>query len=170
MYEKQGEIYITKADCYDNGNIAFLQRKLVSLQGISKEIGKDPINSPLLKKKMESYIPMMGVKTSTIKLATTSDGQIGAKMMADISARDNFIDEITDEILENPDLSVLFNNFKHRFSMDKVVKSIKNEGYEPPQEIIKMVSDVITYQVDSLDKVLSTKLDRIHKEGGEFNR
>lgn len=163
VYEKNGDIHISKANCYDNGNIAFLQRKLVSLQGISKEIGKDPLNSPLLKKKMDSYIPMMGVKTSTVKLATTSDGQIGAKMLGDISARDNFIDEITDEILVDPDLSVLFCNFKNNFSMEKVIKSIKNEGYEPPTEIIKLVNDVITYQVDSLDKVLHSKLDMIHR-------
>ena len=51
VYEKGGTVNISKADCYDNGNIAFLQRKLQSLQGISKEIGKDPLKSPLLKRK-----------------------------------------------------------------------------------------------------------------------
>lgn len=164
VYEKNGEVYITKADCYDNGNIAFLQRKFVSLQGISREIGKDPLNSPLLKKKMDTYVPMMGVKTSTVKLAPTSDGQIGAKMLSNISARENFIDEITDEILVNPKLSLLFHAFKNKFSMQDVVRSITNEGYEPPAEIIKLVNDIITYQVDSLDKVLNAKLDKLHQE------
>lgn len=170
VYEKNGEVYINKANCYDNGNIAFLQRKLISLQGISKEIGKDPLNSPLLKKKMESYIPMMGVKTSTVKLATTSDGQIGAKMVGDVSARDKFIDELTDEILVDFDLASFFNDFKNNFSMEDVVKAIKNEGYEPPAEIIKLVNDVITYQVDSLDKVLNMKLNKIRSEDREFGR
>lgn len=162
VYEKNGQIYITKAACYDNGNISFLQRKLVSLIGISKEIGKDPLNSPLLKKKMEGYVPMMGIKTSTVHMDNSTDGQIGVKMMTDISKRDNFIDELTDEILTNPDLSIMFLNFKKHFSMEKVVKAIEKEGYEPPVEIIKLVNDVITYQIDNLDKVINMKLQKIH--------
>lgn len=166
VYEKGGEVYITKAACYDNGNIAFLQRKFVSLQGISREIGKDPIHSPLLQSKMDSYIPVMGVKTATAKLEPTSDGQIGSKMRADKSKKDVFIDELTDEILHNPDLANLFAKFKYEFSMDKVLKDIERGGDNPPPEIVKLVNDVITYQINSLDVVLDAKLQKIHEEEG----
>ena len=163
IYEKDGEVYINKAACYDSGNIAFLQRKFESLKGISKEIGKDPTASPLLKHKMDKYIPMMGVKTSTVRLEPTSDGQIGSKMRNDISKKDAFVDEITDEILYNPDLARFFLKFKKYFSMDKVVESIRAEGDEPPTELVKLVNDVITYQINDLDKVINAKLDKIHK-------
>ena len=42
--------------------------------------------------------------------------------------------------------------------MQKVVKAIELEGYEPPAEIIKLVNDVIVYQIDTLDKILKVKL------------
>jgi len=164
IFEKDGEVYITKAACYDNGNIAFLQRKLVSLQGISKEIGKDPIHSPLLQQKMDKYVPMMGVKTSTVKLEPTSDGQIGSKMRGDISKKDEFIDEITEEILHDPDLAALFTKFKYDFSMGKVLKDIERGGDNPPPELVKLVNDVIMYQINSLDTVLNAKLEKIHEE------
>lgn len=167
IYDKNGSININKADCYDSGNIAFLQRKLVSLMGISREIGKDPLNSPLLKQKMEGYLPMMGIKTSTVNLTPASNGEVGNKMKVDISKKPAFINELTDEILHNPNLADFFIRFKNNFSMDKVLSAIKKEGDEPPQELVKLINDVISYQINDIDKVLKSKLKKIHEEDME---
>ena len=48
--------------------------------------------------------------------------------------------------------------------MDKVLKDIERGGDNPPPEIVKLVNDVITYQINSLDVVLDAKLQKIHEE------
>lgn len=164
IYEKLGDIYINKAACYDSGNISFLQRKLVSLMGISREIGHDPINSPLLKQKLDKYLPMMGVKTSTVNLEPASNGEVGNKMKVDLSRKGKFLNELTDEILNDPDLATFFIKFRDDFNMDKVVNAIRRQGDEPPQALAKLINDVIKYQVHDIEKVLKAKLRKINNQ------
>lgn len=165
VYEKDGEVYITNAACYDNGNMCFLQKKLASIKGISVQIGKDPINSPLLNTFMAKYIPVFGVKTCTARLLEGSACLGGIKMMSgDVSLKGAFIDELTDEIINEPELMSFYEKIRDEFSMDLLVKDIRRDGDEPPPEIIKMVSDVMAYQVNSIEKVLRPKLDKINVE------
>lgn len=164
VFNKEGKVFIDKAACYDNGCMAFLKRKLSAISGISTEIGKDPVNSKRMRELMGGYIPMFGVKTSTVKLTYTHDGVIDSKLKVDLSVKDKFIDEITDEILNNPDIAIMYLKIKNDLSIDNIVKSMKKVGDNPPPEVVKMIKDVIDYQVNSLEVVIKKKLDKIHRE------
>ena len=69
LYVENGIFNIRKAECYDNGCIAFLKRKYSAIEGISREIKVQGKNSQRLHDLLKDYVPMMGIKTATTELA-----------------------------------------------------------------------------------------------------
>lgn len=170
IYENGDKFFMKKSAAYDNGCIAFLKKKLSAITGMSREIGENPINSIQLNNMMSKYIPMMGIKTSTVKLAPSHTGERGVKLKVDLSKKEKFLDELTDEILNNPEVAIFYTLFKRDFDMDKVVDQIRKDGDNPPPEVIKMISDVIIYQTNQIEMILRKKLANIHAEEREDGR
>ena len=166
--EFNGDLFIRKSACYDNGCIAMLKRKMIAIDGMSKEIGALGKDSPYLKNKLENYCPMMGIKTSTVAVDTriSKEGLSKVKVVEPKTNREIFLNELADEILMNPEIAGFF---KHLESLQEqgvvatVTKELQVAGDNPPSCVAKMIRDVVGCQFDTLKDRVYTRL-KMHKQ------
>lgn len=163
LYVEKGAFNIRKSECYDNGCIAFLKRKYAAIEGISREIKSQGENSQRLHDLLKDYVPMMGIKTPTTKLAEQEDRAEGAKLAVIRERRDVFLDELTDEILRNPEIARFYLDLKETLDVKFVTKMIAREGVKPPQAISDMVELVVGYQYNLLNQLLEEKIQKINE-------
>lgn len=172
---------IRKSRCYDNGCIAFLKRKQEAVRTIVGEIKGDYLNSPRMKLMMDKYCPMFGIKTSTVKIDTRAYKKYNS--IERLTLKDNiknvknkFIDELTDEIIYNPEISMFYKNMLYSLKYNEstgdidlspVVNELKLRGDTLPYEILEMTKGVMIYQINELEKTLDKKMEDIRKNRKE---
>ena len=164
-----GTFSIRKADCYDNGCIALLKRKVTAIEGMSKEIGKLGKDSPYLKERLREYCPMFGIKSSTVVIDDrTGKGNLERlKVVEPEASRNKFLDEVTDEILMNPEIAIFFKNLENMQEqgiVESVTQSLYAAGDNPPTCVAKMIRDVVGCQFDTLKDRVHTKLRKYKQE------
>lgn len=177
LYESLGTPHIRKSDCYDNGCIAMLKRKQSAIEGMSREIGKAGKDSPYLKEKLESYCPMFGISTSLVELNPEKDfsnrnEKIRVKNPKE--SRETFLEEVSYEILTNPEIAVFFNHInnlmteKHSKGLDihNIALEIRRSGDEPPQCVEKMIQDILGHQFDILNEKVHRNLKILKEQDG----
>lgn len=161
--ELSGELYIRKADCYDNGCIALLKRKMSAIEGMSREIGRKGKDSPYLKEQLANYCPMFGFKTSTVVIEDrTGKGNLDRlKVVEPKRSKEIFLNEIAEEILINPVIASFFRrleNMQEQGIVASVTKDLHSAGDNPPPYIAKMIRDVVGHQFDLLQERVHTRL------------
>lgn len=160
-----GVLTLRKADCYDNGCIALLKRKMSAIEGMSKEIGKLGKDSPYLKSQLDNYCPMFGMSTSTVVIEdrTGNKGLDRLKVVDPKKSKEIFLDEIAEEILINPEIAVFFKkleSMREQGIVSSVTKDLYAADDNPPLYVAKMIKDVVGCQFDTLQNRVHTKLQK----------
>ena len=175
LYSGDGVMHIRKADCYDNGCICYLKRKESAVESMSREIElTGGAQSPYLASMLNKYCPMLGVKTPLTEINDKKEKDFGDKKIKVINAkdgRDTFLDEISKEILINPEIASFFIKIKRVFfpkensgaQLDVIEKEFHMAGEEPPAYITKMISNIMGYQFNILNDFVHKKLSEIKK-------
>jgi len=161
---------VRKADCYDNGCMAFLTRKRAALFTITRQVNGDYINSPRMEQLMEKYMPRLGVKTQTVVIDVDKAKKYGTperlNPKTDKLTKKIFLDELTNEIMHNPEIATFYVNMKYEFGYNKRTKlldlsplfdSFKDEDALDPV-VVEMVTAVMNYQINEIEKELKRKL------------
>lgn len=173
---------VRKAMCYDNGCIASLKRKRDALVTISNQIKKDYVNSPRIQELMENYCPMFGIKTSTVVIDTRYYEKYSCPEKIRVYQpkvnKDIFLDELTDEILRDPELALFYHKIKEKLNynektklvdLDTVFSKLILKGEVLGKEVVEMVRSVFNYQLNVIDQELQRKIkmerDYFEKEG-----
>lgn len=158
MYTKDDVFNIRKAECYDNGCICFLKRKFSAIEGISREIKVQGKNSQRLHDLLKDYVPMMGIKTPTVTLNTDKFKEEDKKLKVIKSRRNVFLDELTDEILNNPEIAMFYRNIKKNLNFDQINEFLEREKTPAPKPISDMVESVVNYQFNLLNELINEKI------------
>ena len=166
---------VRKAHTYDSGCIAFLKRKREAIKTFASMIKKDYLNAPIMHTLMDKYCPMFGIKTCLVKIDTKKAEKYCEVEKIDVdNSKANqkaFLSELTDEILNNPDLAYFYIKLKENFKYDKKTKLLdlsmlfevlKRNGEEIPDEIREMVTAVVNYQLNEIERELSKKINNIN--------
>jgi len=173
---------VRKSACYDNGCIASLKRKREALVTIASQIKKDYVNSPRIKELMENYCPMFGIKTSTVVVDTKYYEKYGSAEKVRVSdAKNNkkiFVDELTNEILNDPEMALFYSNIKKELhynektklvDLDPIFAQLLLKGEDLGKEVIEIVRAVFNYQLNVIEQELQRKIklerDYFEKEG-----
>lgn len=172
MYTKDNVFNLRKAECYDNGCIAFLKRKYSAIEGISKEIKVQGKNSQRLHDLLKDYVPMMGIKTPTTELAHQCESIAQDKLRVIKDRREVFLDELTEEIIRNPEIAKFFIDLKENLNLQLINQKIEREAEKPPQAVSDMVELVVGYQYELLHELIDEKIQMINSSyemGGMIN-
>ena len=167
----QGNYLVKTAKCYDNGCIAFLKRKRQALVTIMNQVKGDYINSPRMEELMKNYCPMFGYKTATVGIDVDRYNKVGhpqkLKLKDPQKYREIFLDEIADQILTDANMAVFYKNIQKTLRYDEKTKAI-DPSYlfeeiaiadkEVDPVVREMVTAVVTYQMNEIEKVLEKKL------------
>lgn len=170
--ELSGELYIRKSDCYDNGCIALLKRKMSAIEGMSREIGKLGKDSPYLADKLGDYCPMFGIKTSTVVIEdrTGKANFDRLRVVEPKKSKDIFLDELAEEILTNKEIAPFFKKLEtmqEKGIVAEVTKDLYSAGDNPPPYVAKMIRDVVGHQFDLLQERVHSRLQK-HRD--EYSR
>lgn len=182
-YFAHGNYLIKTAKCYDNGCIAYLKRKKQALVTIMNQVKGDYINSPRMEELMDKYCPMFGLKTTTVVIDVDRYNKVQnpqkLKLKDPRKARQIFVDELTDEILVNANTAVFYKDLLKTLNYNPKNKSI-DPSYlfdeigiadkEIDPVIQEMVTAVVTYQINEIEKTLEKKLDIERKSRLEEER
>ena len=166
-----GKLHIRKAECYDNGCISMLKRKASAVEGISREIefqgGK---NSALLDYQLSNYCPMMGIQNSLVEINYNSKS-FNAEKIKTVNpkqSRITFLKELANEIIINPEIAVFYKLLQEKIRsgslMQNVINDLNKVGDNPPTYISKLISNVMDYQIETLDKYVRTAVDEANKK------
>ncbi|MBQ8615415.1 MAG: hypothetical protein IJ415_02495 [Clostridia bacterium] len=166
IYVSENAFNVRKAECYDNGCIAYLKRKYAAIVGISREIQVQGENSQRLHDLLKDYVPMMGIKTPTVELNTNKDLAEAEKLRVLKDRRDIFLDELTDEILNNPEIAKFYMDVKKYLNVKQVTNLLEREKTPPPQAIADMVELVSGYQLNLLDELVNEKINNLNSSTG----
>lgn len=167
VYYENGRYYMRKADCYDSGCVAFLKRKFSAIEGISREIKKQGEGSQRLHDLLSGYVPMMGIKTSTVEINRDKNPDEKEKLKPKSgNITEIFLDELTDEILNNAEIAVFYQKLKSRLNVKKITENMAVEGIEPPQAVADMVELVVGYQFQVLNTLIKQKIKKLKNESG----
>ena len=174
---------ILKSKCYDNGCISYLKRKRQAIKTITSQVKGDYIGSDRMKQLMSSYCPMFGIKSSTVQIDMDKYQKTGSieklKIKEDDHIKDKFIDELSKEILTNPEIAVFYKLMLHSFHYDansrtidlgEVFNELSAGGDEIPKEIKDMVTGVMTYQINEIQTVLDKKLGKNRRSETSWER
>ena len=164
VYTRDDVFNIRMAESYDNGCIAFLKRKISAIEGISREILKQGKKSVRLHDLLDDYVPMMGITTPTVQLNKSKGDDELKKLKVVKSRREVFLDELTKEILNNPDIAVFYNNLKYHLNIDDIASYMAHDKMPIPNPVVDMVKIVSNYQISVLDELLHEKINRINAE------
>lgn len=158
-----GDIFnIRKADCYDNGCIAFLKRKYSAILGITTEIKSQGKNSQRLHDLLKYYVPMTGIKTSTVEINSNKEDKTKLRVIK--SRRDVFLDELTNEILNNPEIASFYSRVKRKLNVQEATRLMQFEKMEPPEAVSDMVELVVGYQFNVLNELIREKIKKSRME------
>ena len=141
-YSRENVFNIRMAESYDNGCIAFLKRKISAIEGISREILKQGKSSVRLHELLDEYVPMMGITTSTVQLNKSKGEDELKKLKVVKSRRDVFLNELTNEILTNPEIAVFYANLKNHLNLDAIAYSMEINKEPIPKPVLDMVKIV----------------------------
>ena len=151
-----GRCFIRKAPCYDNGCISFLKLKLAKIIGRVQMIEAKGIEPPYIEQMMASYIPLTGVKTQTIDVHPCKnwEGLMRVDAKQDAETKEQFLNELAREILTIPELAVFYIQLKERLNMAEVFNRIEMEGDKVDPYVQKLVTYVVDYQLNDLEKAV----------------
>jgi len=168
---------IRKAHTYDSGCIAFLKRKRETIATYANMIKGDYLNAPIMHTIMNKYCPMFGIKTCLVKIDTKKAEKYCEVEKIDVvntkENKDAFLDELTDEIMHNPEIAFFYIKLKEAFNYNKqtglldlniLFDVLKRNGEEIPDEIRELVTAVINYQINEIEKELTKKIYKINSE------
>ncbi len=177
LAKSDSKISITKSKCYDNGCICFLKRKLEGVQGISTQIKAEirkRKQSDSLKYQLEKYIPFFGIKTTLVKFdsKTYSHNSMIPRIVScgDPEAKEMFLEELTHEILNNPEIAHFYLGLKQKLNYSKETKTLDLsdifQSLQTPQDIIPegveyLVNQIMNYQVNTIDELIKVKRAKI---------
>jgi len=166
---------IRKAHTYDSGCIACLKRKRETIKTYANMIKGDYLDAPIMHTIMNKYCPMFGIKTCLVKIDEKKAQKYCEVEKIDVvntkENKDAFLNELTDEILNNPDLAFFYIKLKENFKYDKKTRLLdlsilfdvlKRNGEEIPDEIREVVTAVINYQLNEIEKELEKKINKSH--------
>lgn len=172
-----GTYSVRKAHTYDSGCIAYLKRKREAIKTYASMIKKDYLNAPIMHTLMEKYCPMFGIKTCLVKIDVKKAEKYCEVEKINVDAtkenRQAFLNELTDEILNNPDLAYFYIKLKEQFNYDRKTKFLdlsmlfevlKRNGEEIPEEIKEIVTAVVNYQVNEIEEALTKKIYKVNSE------
>lgn len=162
IYMVDGVFNLRKAECYDNGCVAFLKRKYAAILGISREIQVQGKNSQRLHDLLKDYVPMMGIKTSTVEINSEKDFGENKKLRVIKSRRDVFLDELTNEILTNPEIATFYHDLKRDLNIAEIRRSLERDNVAPPKAVSDMVESVVGYQLNIIDTLLEEKIAELN--------
>jgi len=173
-FNKDNEYRIRKANCYDNGCIAFLKRKRQAIDTFSSMIGGDYLNSPHMKTLMDKYCPMFGIKTSTClidtRVADKYERYDKIRVNPDKDTKQTYLKELAQEILHNPEIAFFYIKLKEHIGYNRknksinlkpMFKSLENADEEIPDSIADVVTGIITYQVNEIEQELKKQVKLI---------
>lgn len=164
---------VRKSHVYDSGCIAFLKRKREAIKTFASMIKGDYLNAPIMHTLMDKYCPMFGIKTCLVKVDVKKAEKYCEVEKINVDATEEnknaFLNELTDEILNNPDLAFFYIKLKEQFKYNKKTKNLdlsllfevlQRNGEEIPDEIREMVTAVINYQVNEIETQLTKKINK----------
>ena len=162
---------IRKSHVYDSGCIAYLKRKREAIKTYASMIKGNYLNAPIMHTLMGKYCPMFGIKTCLVKVDAKKAEKYCEVEKIDVNPtqenRNAFIDELTDEILHNPDLAFFYIKLKEQFNYNRETKLVDlsllfnvldNNNETIPEEIQELTTAVINYQLNEIEKVLAKKI------------
>lgn len=158
MYATDDVFNLRKAECYDNGCICFLKRKFAAIEGISREIKVQGKNSQRLHDLLKDYVPMMGIKTPTVKINTDKFKEEDKKLKVIKSTRDVFLDELVNEILNNDEIAIFYQHIKTNLNLSQINELLEREKTPPPKPVADMVESVIGYQFNLINTLIDEKI------------
>ena len=158
MYATDDVFNIRKAECYDNGCVCFLKRKYSAIEGISREIKVQGKNSQRLHDLLKDYVPMMGIKTSTVELNTDKFKEEDKKLKVIRSRKGIFLDELTNEILNNPEIAMFYKKIKTKLDLKQINEILEREKTPAPTPVVDMVEKVVGYQYNLLNDLINEKI------------
>ena len=170
-----GNYSIRNASVYDSGCIAFLKRKTDTIKTYASMIKGDYLNAPIMHTIMNKYCPMFGVKTCLVKVDTKKAAKYCEVEKIDVdNSQENkaaFLSEITDEILHNPDMGLVHIKLKETFKynprtklldLSMLFELLKRNGEEIPNEVKEVVTAVVNYQFNEIEKEMTRKINQIY--------
>jgi len=170
LYTENGVFNIRKSECYDNGCIAILKRKYSAIEGITREINVEGENSKRLNDLLKDYVPMMGIKTPTVEINRSKDSEENKKLKVKKETRSIFLNELTDEILNNPEIALFYKNVKKYLNVALITQFLEREKTPVPKAVAQIVEMVAGYQLNVIDSLIYEKINNIHKtEEEELN-
>lgn len=161
IFQNESAFNIRKADCYDNGCVAFLKRKQSAIEGITREIKTQGKNSQRLHDLLKNYVPMMGISTPTVELNRDKNALEDKKLKVKRETREKFLDELTDEILYNPEIAFFYHNLKRDINLEDINYILEKEKNPAPQAVSDMIELVMGYQVNVLNELLNEKMHNL---------
>jgi len=164
LYSNDNTFNIRKSECYDNGCVAFLKRKYAAIEGISREIKVQGKNSQRLHDLLKDYVPMMGIKTPTVELNQDKDITEVEKLKVKRETREVFLDELTNEILNNPEIAEFYIAAKEYLNVKLVTELLKKEKTPPPKPVADMIELVVGYQLNVIETLLNEKIKQSKEE------
>ena len=167
LYTTDDDVFnLRKADCYDNGCICCLKRKFSAIEGISREIKVQGENSQRLHDLLKNYVPMMGIRTSTVELNKDKFLEEDRKLKVIKSRREVFLEELTDEILNNPEIAIFYQHVKKYLNIAQINELLEREKTPAPQPVADMVELVVGHQMNILDNLIKEKIQKSKVEIG----
>lgn len=170
LWEDDDSLHIRKAECYDNGCIAMLKRKASAVEGISREIEAQGEDSPLLNHQLSNYCPMMGVNSSLVIIDDKGKNPRDAERIRIANTqqgRETFLKELSNEIIYNPEIAIFYKLLESKINdgslMQNVMKDLENAGDNPPLYVGKLVNEVMTHQLSTLDSYVHLAVDEAGK-------
>ena len=115
---------------------------------------------------MSKYVPMMGINTQMVDLVpckTCDDVKMLAKKEEGLN--DIYVNELAREILLTPELALFYIQLKSKLNIPEIFERIEKEGDFVEPCIQKIVTDVVGYQLDTIDRAIAVNKKLLREMG-----
>lgn len=158
---KQPNQPISIPPSFDNGGCLFLNRPDTAINTYISDFKHHGYDAPSISARLSNYCPMMGIKTSLIEVAK---GLPKISTTSDTEKKSAFIDELTDEILFNPEIATFYLLAKDKFNINAVKNKLEKQDDCLDENVYKMAEIVSNYQMSLIDNTIKKKLENIKEE------